>query len=212
MTTTKRELIGTIVLAAGASRRMGRDKLSLDVGGEPLLRRVTGRVLAAKLGPVTVVLPPGDEERRAAVADLGVVTISNPAPERGLTSSIRCGLAGLEKRNQVAAVVLTLADMPHVGTEMLRAVAAAWREDRPPLVLSDYGGIEAPPVLFGRKLFAELQELPDDDGGARRIVGRYRRRAATVFFPAACGLDLDRPSDLQQLKLVREPTDRERSP
>jgi molybdenum cofactor cytidylyltransferase len=187
-----------IVLAAGTSSRMGgRNKLLLEVGGEPLARRVVWAALAAGLDPVVVVLGHEAERVRDALAGLACRTVHNAGYEAGMTTSLRAGVAALPEGTPAA--VMILADMPQVTAGMLAELAAAHAAAesarRPPLVLSDYEGVLAPPTLFDRALFPELLALPDDRC-PRSVVKRHRNAAAVLRWPASALADLDRPEDL----------------
>jgi molybdenum cofactor cytidylyltransferase len=123
--------------------------------------------------------------------------VLNPDYERGLTTSLRAGIAALPAGTPAA--VMVLADMPRVTAGMLAGLAAAHASAdparRPPVVLSDYEGVPAPPTLFDRALFPELLALPDDRC-PRSVVKRHREAAAVLRWPAAALADLDRPEDL----------------
>jgi len=187
-----------IVLAAGTSSRMGgRNKLLLEVGGEPLVRRAVGAALEGGLDPVVVVVGHEAGRVREALAGLGCRVVDNPDYERGMTTSLRAGVAALPEGTPAA--VMILADMPRVTAGMLAELAAAHAaaepSGRPPVVLSEYGGVLAPPTLFDRALLPELLALPDDRC-PRSVVKRHRDAAAVLRWPAAALADLDRPEDL----------------
>jgi molybdenum cofactor cytidylyltransferase len=175
----------------------GRNKLLLEVEGEPLVRRAARAALEAGLDPVLAVVGHEAERVRAALAGLGCRTVLNPDYERGLTTSLRAGIAALPAGTPAA--VMVLADMPRVTAGMLAGLAAAHASAdparRPPVVLSDYEGVPAPPTLFDRALFPELLALPDDRC-PRSVVKRHREAAAVLRWPAAALADLDRPEDL----------------
>ncbi len=197
MQAVRKPVTAAIVLAAGTSSRMGgRNKLLLEAGGEPLVRRAARAALEGGLDPVVVVVGHEAERVRGALAGLACRTVDNPDYERGMTSSLRAGIAALPEGTPAA--VMILADMPGVTAGMLAGLAAAHGADssrRPPVVLSDYGGVLAPPTLFDRAVFAELLALPDDRC-PRSVVKRHRDAAAVLCWPAAALADLDRPEDL----------------
>lgn len=187
-----------IVLAAGTSSRMGgRNKLLLEVGGEPLVRLGIREALKAGLDPVVVVVGHEAGRVREALAGLDCRIVDNPDYEAGMTTSLRAGVAALP--DGTPAAVMVLADMPRVTAGMLAALAAAHAAAdparRPPVVLSDYEGVLAPPTLFDRALFPELLALPDDRC-PRSVVKRHRDAAAVLRWPAGALADLDRPEDL----------------
>lgn len=198
MQAVREPVTATIVLAAGTSSRMGgRNKLLLEVGGEALVRRAVRTAIEGGLDPVVVVVGHEAGRVRAALVGLGCRIVDNPDYERGMTTSLRAGIAALPEGT--TAAVMILADMPQVTAGMLAELASAHSaadpSRRPPVVLSDYGGVLAPPTLFDRALFPELLALPDDRC-PRSVVKRHRAAAAVCRWPAAALADLDRPEDL----------------
>ena len=186
------EPIAGIVLAAGMSTRMGDNKLLLRIEGESLLRRVVGRVIAAGLDPVVVVLGHEAERARAELAGLQCETRINAGYARGVATSSRVGVEAVPER-AVAAVVV-LGDMPFVTTEMIRTMAERYRATGAPLIVSDYGGVTAPPVLYDRSLFAELVAM-DGGGCGQRVMKRHRSGADVLSWPADALIDSDEPAD-----------------
>jgi molybdenum cofactor cytidylyltransferase len=87
--------------------------------------------------------------------------------------------------------------MPLVSAGMIAALVERWRGSSAPLVRSDYGGVAAPPTLYDRALFAEL-DAPGDRPG-RGVVARHRGQALSVAFPAEALADVDTPEDLARL-------------
>lgn len=191
--------IAGVLLAAGSSSRMGGpNKLLLALEGESLVRRAAKRALAAGLDPVIVVLGHDADRVRNELAGLAVIPVVNPHPERGVNGSLRTGIAAVPE--DAAAAIVLLADMPFVTAQMIRAVAARFRESRAPLVISDYGGFQAPPTLYGRSLFAEALALDDGEGGGKAVVARNLARAEAVSWPRERLRDLDRPEDWDGLR------------
>src|SRR4051812_28290150 len=87
--------VAAVILAAGAATRMGQAKQLLDVGGQPMLRRCAAATTGARLAPVVAVVPAALPAIAAALADLPLTVTANAAPERGMLSSIKLGLAAL---------------------------------------------------------------------------------------------------------------------
>lgn len=190
MTETLR--VAAVVLAAGSSRRMGMNKLLLAVDGEPLVRRAVSRCLAAGFDRVVVVVGHEAERVRAALDALPCDLVENPDYARGVGTSIRAGVRSVAEA--VDAVVIVLADMPYVTTDMLRTVAAWYRATRPPVVVSEYGGVQAPPTLYDRALFGRLMAIPDDSGG-KAVAAQPGALRVAVAFPESARRDLDVPAD-----------------
>lgn len=189
--------VAAVLLAAGASSRLGRNKLLLEIAGEPLVRRAARQAQAAGLSPILVVLGHERERVAAALAGMPVVAVENPQYEAGLATSFRAGIRAVPPECGAAAVVLP--DMPLVGPEMIRGLVERYRETGSRLVLSLYGETSAPPTLYARALFPAA--LAAREGG-RQVVREHRAEAAAVHHPAELLVDLDRPADLARLEAL----------
>lgn len=186
--------MGVIVLAAGASTRLGRPKQSLPYGGSTLLGHVVGEALAARLGPVLVVLGAHPQELPP-----GALAVPNPGWQEGMASSIRAGLAALaEGWPSVAAALLLTCDQPAVSAPLLQQMASLWREEGAPVVACQYAGTVGVPALFDRRLWPELMAL-QGDRGAKAVLVRHRQGARLLPFPEGA-LDIDTPEDWQRLR------------
>ncbi len=194
---TRAGRIAGVVLAAGTSRRMGRNKLFFDVGGESLLRRAVRTVCAAGLDPVIVVLGHEAERARATLADLPCQPVVNPEYSRGINTSLRAGI-GVVPPGADGALVL-LADMPFVTTPMLVALVERYRASDAPLAVSRYGDVTAPPILYDRSLFDELATA-DSERCGKHVVKRHRGEAAILDWPVDALADLDVPEDYERVK------------
>jgi molybdenum cofactor cytidylyltransferase len=189
--------VAAIVLAAGGSARMGRNKLLFPLSGETVLRRAVRRATAAGFEPVVVVLGHEAGRAQAELEGLACRTVVNPDWQQGINHSLRTGLAALPAETTAAAVML--ADMPFVTTEMLRTMVERWQDGTAPLVISDYEGVNAPPMLYGRALFPELLAM-EGEGCGKQVVRRHREEAASVAWPAAALADLDVPEDYERVQ------------
>jgi molybdenum cofactor cytidylyltransferase len=186
--------IAGVLLAAGSSSRMGgANKLLLPLEGESLLRRAVRRGIAAGLDPLIVVLGHEADRARGELSGLPVLPVVNAEYARGVNGSLRAGIAAVPA--SAAGAIVLLADMPFVTEEMIRGVAARFGDSGPPLVVSDYGGVQAPPTLYGRGLFAEILSLDDGEGGGKAVVARNLAAAEVVSWPPSRLRDLDRVED-----------------
>lgn len=193
--------VAGIVLAAGSSTRLGRNKLLLELQGEPLVRRTVRRAVAAGLDPVVVVVGHEAECVIAALVGIPCRPIMNPEHHLGQSRSVRAGVESVPP--DAAAAVVLLADMPLVTREMIAALVERYRERRAPLVLSDYDGVPAPPTLYDRRLFAELG-VARGEGCGRGVVRRHRHEAEVLAWPAAALQDVDAPEDLERVLALVE--------
>lgn len=193
--------VAGIVLAAGTSSRMGRNKLLMEVGGERLLRRAVRIAADAGLAPVIVVLGHEADQALDLVADLPCRPIVNAGYLQGIQSSVRAGIEALP--DDAAAVVIVLADMPLIDADMLATLVGSYQANDAALVLSRYGDVNAPPTLYDRSLFPELTTL-EGRGCGKQVVNRHRADAITVDWPADLLTDLDEPRDLERLSSLIE--------
>jgi len=144
-----------ILLAAGASSRMGRPKLLLPFRGTTIIGATIGTVLGAGLRAI-VVTRPGDEALRRAIAGMaGVELVVNPEPERGMLSSLQAGA----ERVRTERFFFLPADMPFVGMEIFYSLAAR-RAAGPVIPIA--GGRKGHPVLMPSALMPALLALPYD--------------------------------------------------
>jgi molybdenum cofactor cytidylyltransferase len=189
--------VAGIVLAAGTSSRLGRNKLLLELGGVSVVRRTVRHAIEGGLAPVLVVVGFEAHCVRDALAGLACETVDNPGYALGINRSLTAGLAAVPP--EAAAAVVLLADMPLVTGAMIAEVVGAYRRSHAPLVISRYGESQAPPTLYDRSLFGEFQEC-DGEGAGKRVVERHRHDAVSVAFPPDTLVDLDRPDDYRRLR------------
>jgi molybdenum cofactor cytidylyltransferase len=187
-------MLSAVVLAAGASTRMGgKQKLLLPFGGEPLVRRSVRQVLAAGFDEVLVVVGSEHEATLAALEGLPIRHAVNTQFATGMGSSFRTAVEHLTSD----AAMFALADQPFVTTNEYRTVLDTYRRHRSPIVSVRYGEVMAPPHLFEREFFPELSELQH---GARSVLLRHTDRTTVVRFPAELLVDVDTPEDYELAK------------
>jgi molybdenum cofactor cytidylyltransferase len=190
--------VAGILLAAGLSSRMGRNKMLFALEGESVLRRAARRALAAGLSPLVVVLGHEAERAWSEIADLPLERTFNPLYTQGINSSLKAGITAVRGLGARATLVM-LADMPFVTTEMLAAMVARFQSTSAPLVISDYEGVNAPPMVYDQSLFAELLTM-EGEGCGRQVVRRHRGEAEVLPWPESALQDLDVPEDYSRLK------------
>lgn len=195
MTVERAGRIAGVVLAAGASSRLGANKLLLRLDSEPLVRRAARRAVEAGLSPVIVVLGHEAEQVASALAGLSVETVINSAYRAGMHGSMQTGIEHVP--GDCAAAVVLLGDMPLVTGAMIAELAERFRRGAEPLVLSLYGEAQAPPTLYARSLFPALAGA--GTGGGREVVLAHRSEAAEIRWPEALLADVDRPEDAARL-------------
>lgn len=187
-------MVTAVALAAGASVRMGTQKLLLPFGDEALVRRAVRQLLEAGFGDVLVIVGSEREKVLAALAGLPVRHAINAEYETGMGSSFRTAIEHLDKSD---AAMFALADQPFVTAKQYRAVLDAYRQHAPAIVSVRYGDVTAPPQLFSRALFPELALLRH---GARPVLERHRDKTFVLDFPAELLLDIDTPEDYERAR------------
>jgi molybdenum cofactor cytidylyltransferase len=184
-------MVSAVVLAAGASTRMGTQKLLLPFGNEPLVRRAVRQVCDAGFDEVLVVLGSEHEATRAALEGLPVRHAINMQFASGMGSSFRTAVEHLADSD---AAMFALADQPFVTANEYRTVLDTYRQHAPPIVSVRYGEVMAPPHLFEREFFPELAQLQH---GARSVLQRHLERTMVLHFPPDLLVDIDTPEDYE---------------
>lgn len=184
-------MVSAVVLAAGASTRMGTQKLLLPFGNEPLLRRTVRQISAAGFDDVLVVLGSEHEATLAALEGLPVRHAINLQFASGMGSSFRTAVEHLSGSN---AAMFALADQPFVTTNEYRMVLDTYRQQAPPIISVRYGEVMAPPHLFEREFFPELSQL---EHGARSVLQRHVAQTLVLHFSPDLLVDVDTPADYE---------------
>lgn len=186
--------VAGIVLASGLSRRFGaRNKLTEHVRGEPVVRRTVRVYVEVGLNPVLVVVGHEAAAVEAALAGLPVEVVQNPEYEQGQSRSL---VAGIRALPAVEAAVIGVGDQPLLVPDVIASLIEAYRRTGALVAVPRFGGERGNPVLFDRKLFAELLEVQGDQGG-RSVLRRYADRAVWVDIAnGRAGADVDTPEDL----------------
>jgi molybdenum cofactor cytidylyltransferase len=194
-------MLPAVVLAAGASTRMGRPKANLPLaGGDTFLSRIVFTLLDAGIDDVVVVV---GHEAEAIVSEFGRTGLParfvlNPDFARGQFSSITAGLRAID-RPGVAAMLLTLVDVPLVTPATVRAVVERYRRTHAPVVRPTSGSRHGHPVLIDRSVFGALREA-DPAAGAKPVVRAYASPAGDLESEdEGAFADVDTPAEYERL-------------
>ena len=190
--------IGAVILAAGGSSRFGQSKQLIPFGGKSLVRRIVDAACEAGCAPVVVVIASEDGKLHRELDRAGVMIVQNHQWERGIGSSIRCGIEALINSSpDVEASVLLVCDQPAVDARLIQRLIALRETTGKTIVASSYADTLGVPALFTRSVFQELLSL-DDKAGAKSIVLRNRERVASLSFPEG-EIDIDTWEDWEKL-------------
>jgi len=202
----RRTMVVGIVLAAGASSRMGRPKALLPIGADTFVTRVCRTLLEGGANDLVVVAGAEHEAVAAAVtaAGLRARVVENTRRHEGQLSSLLAGLA-VADRPGVDAVLVHLVDAPLVRAETARAVLAAFARTHAPIVRPAVGERHGHPVLFARRVFDDLRRA-DPGVGAKAVLRACAADICDVPVDdeGACR-DIDTPEEFASLACARPP-------
>lgn len=189
---------GMIILAAGASSRMGTPKQLLLWQGKTLVAHVADEAVQATLFPVIVVTGAVAEQVSTALLDKNVFIIHNPDWQEGMASGIAVGISKLELLNEgVKACVIAIYDQPFVSVKLFQNLIYRKEETGKGIVACTYDNTIGTPVLFDKVYFNELRNLKGADG-ARLLIKKYSDEVATIPFSEGI-VDIDTNNDYRSL-------------
>ncbi|HNW92594.1 MAG TPA: nucleotidyltransferase family protein [bacterium] len=190
--------IPAVILAAGASQRMGGPlKPLLPYAGGTFLSAVAATLRTGGCDEIIVVLGCRADEVRGAAAALGLRAVVNDAWQTGMLSSLRTGVRALPPA--APGMLVTLVDLPALQPATVRAVATAWQAAPNCIAVAAVAGRRGHPVIFPRDLFTELLTgvFPDGPRGLRRAHAD-RELLVPVDDPGVM-TDIDTPAAYREL-------------
>lgn len=193
-------MIAGMILAAGESSRMNRDKALLLYRGRTFLETIVLTLRETGIQRIAVVLGHHAEEIRRSVKLDEVDFVFNPEWRHGQTSSLQAGLRTLGSPD-LDAIVLALVDHPAVSPETVRALVTSFHETHAPVVIPVQHLQRGHPVVIARTLFPQLMSL-GPDAGANLIIRKYRDQTQFLEVDDPGVLqDVDDPETFRQLEI-----------
>jgi len=189
--------IAGLVLAAGQSRRMGSiNKLLAEISGETMIHRTVTSLVSSLATPVVTITGHQSEKVSAKINDLSVTTVYNPAYRKGLSTSLRKGLAVLPP--DIDGALICLGDMPQVTSCIYNQLIEAFNpEESKEICVPTWKGKRGNPVLLGSRFFAEVNNI-DGDVGARELLAQYPEFVFELEVSSNSVLvDIDTPQSLE---------------
>lgn len=183
-----------LILAAGASVRLGRPKQNLLYQGQTLVQKIVSTAVALQSGPVLLVV----KERDGIDVQEDIIQIHNPDAGSGMATSIHCGIRYLEtQHSDIETVIITVCDQPFITTGLLQEMISHYMETNLPIVACTYGDIVGTPVLFHKTMFKALYAL-NGDKGARQLINQHIQQVGLINFPLG-NIDVDTEEDYERL-------------
>jgi molybdenum cofactor cytidylyltransferase len=187
-----------IILAAGASTRLGRSKQTVPYKGSSLLKHTIKVAVDTDLGPVIVVIGANEKEISAHIEQEAVTIVLNKDYQEGIASSIRTGLNEVQEHHKDCEnIILMVCDQPHVNKELLTSLLDTKNSTNKPIAASAYKDTIGVPALFDKHFIPELLSLQGEEGG-KKILLKHHESVAVVPFPSG-EIDIDTPADLDSL-------------
>lgn len=190
---------GIVILAAGASARLGKPKQLLQYRGKTLLDHAVNEAINAKVDVVVVILGKNaDLFQKGIDKEKKIHVVINNDWEEGMASSVRLGLdALLNSKPYIDAVIFMVCDQPHISSSILNELIIKQQKTTKQIVASNYGESIGPPALFHKKYFRELEKLKGDVG-AKNIIQQNMHDVATIQFREG-KIDIDTKEDYDAL-------------
>ena len=164
-------MISAIVLAAGASARMGAPKALLRIGPETFLEGIVRKLRAANLTHITIVLGAGADEISRTIPHLSEFYLINHQWRQGQLSSIQCALRALDG-DELEGIVLWPVDRPLVASSTLDALLTCFSSNPGRIIAPVFERKRGHPTLFSQRFIPELEAAPID-AGARAVLWNH---------------------------------------
>lgn len=195
-------MISLIVLAAGRSKRFGKNKLLEKIDGCTIIERVVGSALSSKANEVIVVLGFEAEKVRTALKEFNCRFLLNEEFYLGQSSSVKVGVKAV--MDYAEAVIILPGDMPLITSKPINMVIEEYYKSRSPIVVACHQCRLGHPILFDRSLFKEILTISEETIGLKVVVRRHEDQLKKVEVNSIEVLiDVDTPEDLEKVSEVK---------
>jgi len=190
------EMICSIVLAAGMSRRMGVQKLLLPFAGQTVISRIVAELLGSIVNEIHVVVGHDADKITGELSGRNVSIAVNPDYEKGMLSSVRCGIRALPE--QCESVLIALGDQPGITSKLVDEMAGAFAATEKGILVPLYDGKRGHPLMFSRGYCDEILKCYDDVG-LRGLAPAHPEDVFELNVSSAAVLsDMDYPEDYRR--------------
>ncbi len=197
-------MIAAIVLAAGRSERMGRQKLLLPFGGKTVITHIIDQLRASSANEVIAVVGQ-DKQVTKEISPLSVSIVTNPDPQAEMLSSIRCGLRALPPSCET--ILVALGDQPSIRTALVDELLRAFARTPKGILLPLHDGRRGHPIMFATKYTSEIM-THYNDVGLRGLLHAHPEDICELPVSSSSVLsDMDYPEDYRrELSNLKEPS------
>ena len=193
-------MIVLVVLAAGMSKRYGRNKLLERINDRTIIRKVVEESVKSKADEVVVVVGFEAEKIINEIKDLPVTPVYNENYMEGMSSSVKVGTRKAMELNANAVMILP-ADNLLIKSKTIDRVIDAYYKTKGLIVVPRFKGKRGHPILFDKKLFDEILMISEETQGLKYVVRKYSDKIVDVEVGSPeIYIDIDMPEDLEKLR------------
>ncbi|MBB6463887.1 nucleotidyltransferase family protein [Flammeovirga kamogawensis] len=164
--------LAILIVAAGASKRLGRPKQLLKWRGETLLNHCIEKVSVLEESTTFLILGAYKNEIEDSLKSKTINVIDNQNWNEGLGSSIREGIYHI-KQKKYTDVLIVLSDLPLLSIHYIKVLIASYYSSSKKIAVTSYGNVKGVPVIFNERYFSDLLQLKGDEG-AKKIVQKFK--------------------------------------
>lgn len=194
---TARGAVAAVVLAAGASSRLGQPKQLVTLAGRPALAHTLDALRSSAVGRIVLVLGHAADAITAAIDTTGVTIVRNEQYADGQSTSVQAGVRALD--DDVGAALMVVGDQPMLAPGVVNAIVRAYEETGGPFIVPVYEGEWGNPVLVARATWPLLDSLKGDTG-ARPILRKHMDMVLEVPVEGSLPDDIDTPEDYERIR------------
>jgi molybdenum cofactor cytidylyltransferase len=192
-------MIGAIILAAGASTRLGVPKQTILYEGKTLLQHAAEAAQSAGCQPVIIVLGAHSDAILSHFHYQAATIVHNDHWQQGMGTSIATGMnALLQADSTITAAMVMVCDQPYADAALLHQLIEQQQQTGKGIAASTYANTIGVPALFDKKYFAALQQLTGDEG-AKKIMLHHQEDVALVPFEKGV-VDIDTVKDVERFR------------
>jgi len=193
-------MIILVVLAAGMSKRYGRNKLLERVNDKTIIRKVVEESVKSKADRIVIVVGFEADKIINEIKDLPVIPVYNENYMEGMSSSVKAGARKAIELNADAVMILP-ADNLLIKSKTINKVIDAYRKTEGLIVVPRFKGKRGHPILFDRKLFNDILKISEETQGLKYVVRKYSDKIVDVEVESPeIYIDIDVPEDLEKLR------------